>query len=89
MTSNLIKGLKPFVGEILRTRVEPENLIDKYAVALLTDYKIVGHLRKEKSGRFTKTIFYFLKASQMSSAVVTVEGKKVNVGDSDCKSFVI
>ena len=34
-----------------------------------------------KSGKFAKTIFYFLKANQLNSCNVIVRGKAVNEGD--------
>lgn len=46
----------PKVSEKLRCRAEPENIVDKYAVCVLLRDKVVGHLKKEKSGRFAYTI---------------------------------
>ena len=31
----------------------PENMMSKYAVAILKDTRVVGHLTKEKSGQYT------------------------------------
>ena len=45
---------------ILRT--EPENFVDKYAVCTLKVDEVVGHLKKGKTCRFAKTVFYFLRA---------------------------
>ena len=42
----------PETGEILKTRLEPENVVE-----------IVGHLNKRNSGCFAKTTFYFLRAN--------------------------
>ena len=39
---------------------EPNNIVDKYAVFVLRAGKVVGHLMKGESGRYAKTIFYFL-----------------------------
>ena len=61
----------PVLGESLQTRPEPENEIDKYAVAVTKDEKVIGHLKKGKTGRYAKTIF----------ANITVTGKRVNLGD--------
>ena len=48
----------PELGEHLEVQCEPENPVDKYAFCLKTSNRtIVGHLKKEKSGRFTKTMF--------------------------------
>ena len=53
----------PELGEHLEVQCEPENPVDKYAVCLKTSNgTIVGHLKKGKSGRFAKTIFYHLRS---------------------------
>ena len=45
--------------EHLEVQCEPGNVADKYAVCLKTSIgTIVGHLKKGKSGRFARTIFY-------------------------------
>ena len=71
----------PVLGESLQTRPEPENEIDKYAVAVTKDEKVIGHLKKGKTGRYAKTIFYFLRANPTNIANITVTGKRVNLGD--------
>ena len=72
----------PFVGEKLTGVMESTNLIDKYAVAVKrSDESIVGHLPLGKSGKFGKTIFYFLKANEKHSCVINVLGKATNAGD--------
>ena len=68
----------PEVGETLRSEGEPDNPIDKYAVCIKKENKIVGHLPLGKSGKFAKTIFYFLRADKLSSCKITVTGKPVN-----------
>ena len=71
-----------FVGEKLTGVMESTNLMDKYAVAFKrSDVSIVGHLPLGKSGKFTKTIFYFLKANEKHSCVINVLGKAINAGD--------
>ena len=45
----------PVLGQSLQTRPEPENEIDKYAVAVTKDEKVIGHLKKGKTGRYAKT----------------------------------
>ena len=42
---------------------------------------VVGHFMKGKSGRFAKTIFYFLQASKYHGCSVRVTGKAFNQGD--------
>ena len=68
---------KPIIGDNLQTRPEPEDMMETYAVAILKDKQFVGHLTKEKFGRYAKTIFYFLRANQSSFAIVTVKGKEL------------
>ena len=72
----------PFVGKKLTGVMESTNLRDKYAVAVKrSDESIVGHLPLGKSGKFAKTIFYFLKANEKHSCVINVLGKAINAGD--------
>ena len=51
------------IGETLKTCLEPENIVNKIAVAVEKEGQIVGHLNKENSDLFVKTIFYFLHAN--------------------------
>jgi len=73
----------PVVNEKLRTRTEPENVVDKYAVRVLSGEDVVGHLKKGKSGRFAKTVFYFLRGDKDGSCSIIVRGKPVNLGDGE------
>ena len=57
--------------------------MDKFAVCLKTNEKVVGHLKKGTSGRFAKTIFYFLRSDAHSSAWAKVTGKWSNLGDGE------
>ena len=61
---------------------EPRN-IDKYAVSVQCDDEVVGYLMKGKSGRFAKTIFYFLRADKKNDCTVVVTGKAINHGDGE------
>ena len=62
--------------------MQPNNLMDKFAVAVeKNELGVVGHLPLGKSGKFAKTIFYFLKVNQQNSCNVIVPGKAVNEGD--------
>ena len=47
----------PMLGENLSTGPELENEIDKYAVAITKDARVIGHLKKGKTGRYAKTVF--------------------------------
>ena len=73
---------EPVIGEILNTCMEPQNEVDKYAVAVLDKEKsVIGHLPKGKSGKYAKTIFYFLRNDSVNVCKVKVIGKAVNLGD--------
>ena len=69
------------VGQRLDTRPEEENPVDRFAVAVLYEENIVGHLPKGKLGRYAKTVSYFLKAKARNSCTVIVTGNPVNLGD--------
>ena len=44
---------------------EPTNKLDKYEVAVKgKDGNVIGHLPFGKSGKFAKTVFYFLKSDK-------------------------
>ena len=72
----------PVEGEVLDTRMEPENPTDKYAVCIEKNGNVVGHLPKGKYGRFSKTIFFFLRADEYGSCKVRInKSKAINHGD--------
>ena len=74
----------PISGENLSTRPEPESEIDKYAVAVTKDARVISHLKKGKTSRYTKTVFYFLRANPMNTASITVTGLTLEM-DKSCK----
>ena len=85
-----IKGCHAYVtkwtsknGEIVKPQPESENEYDKYAVAVERYGDVVGHLSKGRSARFTKTVSYFLRASNENCCRVEVTGKRVNLGDGE------
>ena len=89
-TSSYMKGYHeyqkiwtPFLQEELCGEMEPANPVDKYAVAVKRNNVVVGHLPLRCSGKFPKTIFYFLRADEWSECKVIVTGKPVNRGDGD------
>ena len=49
------------MGEKLNILMEPDNCVNKFAVFVEKDQRVVGHLNKD-SGKFTKMIFYFLRS---------------------------
>ena len=72
----------PSIGDILTAQQQPENAKDRFAVVVINDGKEVGHLPIGKSGRFAKTIHFFLRASVENNCEVTITGKAENKGDS-------
>ena len=74
---------KPTVNEELETEMEPDNVMDKYAVCVEKNTSIVGHLPLGKNGKFAKMIFYFLRADQDAECKVVITVKEVNLGDWD------
>ena len=50
-------------------------------MAVTKDARGIGHLKKGKTGRYTKTVFYFLRANPMNTASITATGKRVDSGD--------
>ena len=73
---------KPAIGEVLKTCMESQKEIDKYAVAVVdNEDNVIGLLSKGKSGKYTKTIFYFLKTDPLNICHVKITGYAVNLGD--------
>ena len=77
------KNWTPFLQEELCGEMEPAKPVDKYAVAVKKNNVVVGYLPLGCSGKFAKTIFYFLRADEWSECKVIVTGKPVNRGDGD------
>ena len=73
----------PKQGKQLDVLMEPDNQMEKFAVCVKINEKIVGHLQKGISGRLAKTIFYFLLSDAYSSAWAKVNGKRCNLGDGE------
>ena len=62
--------------------MEPTNKLDKYAAAVRgKDGDIISHLPLGKSGKFAKTVFYFLKSDKNHHCKITVTRKATNAGD--------
>ena len=73
----------PKQGEQLDVLMEPDNRMDKFALCVKINEKNVGHLKKGTSGRFAKTVIYFLRSDAYSSTWAKVTGKKCNLGDGE------
>ena len=74
---------KPFVNEELTTAIEPDNVVDKYAVCVKKNNVVVRHLPLGKDGRFAKMILYFLSEDTYAECKVIITGKEVNLGDGE------
>ena len=84
-TESVIKGYHaymndwtPILGENLSTRPEPETKIDKYVVAVTKDAEVIGNLKKGKTGRYAKTVFYFLRVNPMKTVSITGTGNSLS-----------
>ena len=71
----------PILGEKISRRPEPENEIEKYTVAVTKDARVIGHLKKGKTGRYVKIVFYFLLVNPMNTSSIAVRRKRVNFWD--------
>ena len=70
------------IGEVLKTCMEPQEEVEKYAAAVVdNENNVTGHLPKGKSGEYAETIFYFLKTDPLNICHVKITGKAVNLGD--------
>ena len=76
------KNWTPSIGDEPQGFMEPTNKLDKYAVAVKgIDGDVIGHLPLGKSGKFPKTVFYYLKSDKNHHCKITVTGKATNAGD--------
>ena len=64
---------------------EPTNKLDKYEVAVKgKDGNVIDHLPFGKSGKFAKTVFYFLKSDKnyhCKRTVIVIERPQMLVTD--------
>ena len=72
---------KPFIIEELTIAMGLDNAVDKYAVHVIKNDVIVGHLPHGKNGRFAKKTFYLLRADKYAKCKVIITGKEVHFGD--------
>ena len=73
---------KPTVNKELETKMESDNVMNKYAVCVKKKPSIIGHLLFGKNGKFGQ-IFYFLRADQDAEYKAVTTGKEVNLDDGD------
>ena len=71
----------PEIGEILKTRLDSEKVVDRFVLAVEKEGQIVGPLKKRNVGPLAKTIFCFLRANHGNTCQVEVRRKRVNIGD--------
>ena len=71
---------EPKSNEILEVKM-PTNKMDKFAVAVIKNKQIIGHIPLGKTERFSKTNFYFLKCEYIDCKIKIVDDKAVNLGD--------
>ena len=69
------------VGEKLNILMEPDNRVDKFGVCVEKDQTVVGHMKKGQSGKFAKTIFYFLRSDTYCNCYAYISGKRCNLKD--------
>ena len=50
------------MGEKLNVLIEPDNRVGKFAGFSEKDQTVVAHLKGGDSGKFAKTILYFLRS---------------------------
>lgn len=48
--------------------------MDKYVVAVIKKNKVIEHIINGKSGKFEKTVVFFLRADTINSAEVKIRG---------------
>ena len=76
------KNWTPSMGDELQDFMEPTNKLDKYEVVVKgKDGDVIGHLPLRKSGKFAKTVFYFLKSGKNNHCKITLTEKATNAGD--------
>ena len=76
------KNWTPSIEDELQGFMEPTNKLDKYAVALKgKDGDVIDHFPLGKSGKFAKTVFYFLKSDKNHHCKITVTGEATNDSD--------
>ena len=73
----------PEIGESLDAQIEPNNPADKRFVFKRKSGKVVGHLTTGSTGRFAKTIFFYLKGDPYSKAKTITSERRCNLRDGE------
>ena len=63
--------------------MEPDNRVDKFANCVEKDQTVVGYLKKGDSGKFAKTILYFLRSDTYCNSYAVVSGKQCSLKDGE------
>ena len=71
------------MGEKLNVLIEPDNRAGKFAGFSEKDQTVVGHLKGGDSGKFAKTILYFLRSDTYWNCYAEVSGKRCNLKDGE------
>ena len=66
----------PYLGLGLATKIETANPFDKFAVAVLLEDDMVGHLPKGKLGQYAKIISFFSRLTLEMSAQWLLQAKR-------------
>ena len=62
--------------------IEANICVDKFAVCFGIDRNnVVGHLKEEASGKYVKTILYFLRSDNYLNCIARVSGNLCNLKD--------
>ena len=78
-----LEAWTPEVGEKFSVLVKTNNRVDKFAVCVEKDQTVVCYLKKDDSGKFTKTIFYFLRSDTYCNCYAEGSGKRCNLKDGE------
>ena len=73
----------PEVEEKLNVLMEPNDRVDKFPVYVKKYQAVVGYLKKGDSGKFAKTIFYFLRRDIYCNCYVEISEKRCNLKDGE------
>ena len=76
--------LTPELTEHLEVQYKSKNVVERYTACLKNgNGATIGYLKDEKSGRFPKTIFYYLQSHPEAKCTSSVTGKRFNLGDGE------
>ena len=68
-------------------RTDGTSRAENVAICVEKDQEVVGYLKKGDSGKFAKTIFYFLRSYKYSSSYANFSGKRGNLKDGEGLQF--